>query len=248
MQAKLDILKEVFEEWLQIQELDHDYWVYTSSEWEVKEGKDNILKGAELVFAFENDLVRIFHFDGNGEIEEELQDLAEGFGYYFEHGNVWNFGFYPLEDQQKLPPESTPYAEKLKDQRWQQKRQRIISRSEGKCENCGAKNVVLDVHHCYYRFGRHPWQYPDASLLALCKQCHKERAKAEVKWRVFQPQLSITELLELKRMLRDSLYWYDRSSFFEFLEKLGHYQVDAIPALREAQERMNHPHERNEKP
>lgn len=245
MRAQLDVLREVFEEWLQTHELDYDYWVYTKSEWEAKEGEDNVLKGAELVFAFENDLVRLFHFDGLTDIEDELQDLAEGFGYYFEHGNVWNFGFYPLEEWSELPPESTPYSDLLRDRRWRFKRQRIITRSGGKCENCGVENAPLEVHHCYYRYGRYPWQYPDTSLLALCGQCHRERAKSEIKWRLFQPQLTVTELAKLQRMLKGSLYWYEREDFFALLDTLGRYNVDAVPLLQEAQDKMAHPHERN---
>lgn len=63
---------------------------------------------------------------------------------------------------------------------------------------------------------------------------------------MFQPQLSVMELSSLERMLRDSLYWYwyERDDFFALLDKLGCYKVDAVPALREVQKKMNHPHER----
>lgn len=245
MRAQIDILKETFEEWLQANGLDYDYWIYTRPEWEGKKGKDNILKGAELIITFDNDLVRIFHFDAMPEIEDELQDLAEGFGYYFEHGNVWNLGFYPIDDWQPLPPENSPYPTKLQDHRWQNKRARILARSKNKCENCGIANVSLEIHHCYYRFGRYPWQYPDGALLSLCRTCHKKRQKQEVKWRIFQPCLSVDELSKLERLLRDSLYWYDRKEFFEVVDEMCRHDVDASKNLEVLQGKMSHPHERH---
>ena len=127
MRTQIDILKETFEEWLQANELDYDYWIYTRQEWEAKEGKDNILKGAEFIVAFDNELVPIFHYDAMPEIEDELQNLAEGFGNYFEHGNVWNLGFYPIDDWPPLPSENSSYQTKLQDLRWQNKRTRILT-------------------------------------------------------------------------------------------------------------------------
>lgn len=245
MRSQIDILRETFEEWLQANELDYDYWIYTKPEWEAKEGKDNVLKGAELVIAFENDLVNVFHFGIIPEIEEELQDLAEGFGYYIEHGNVWNLGFYTIENWQPLPPENASYSVKLLDHRWENKRDRILARSGRKCENCGASSTPLQIHHCYYRFGRYPWQYPDAALLSLCKSCHDKRQKQEVKWRVFQPRLSVGELEKIERLLAASLYWYDRGEFFSILDEMCRHDVDAAKRLKLLQGKMTHPHERN---
>lgn len=245
MREQIDILREAFEEWLEANELDYDYWIYNRPEWEAKEGENNVLKSAELVIAFENDLVRIFHFDAMTEIEDELQDLAEGFGYFFEHGNVWNLGFYPIDDWQPLPPETASYAAKLQDPRWEKKRCRILARSKNKCENCGVANVTLEIHHCYYRFGRYPWQYPDAALLSLCRACHEKRQRQEVKWRIFQPRLSVDELVKLERFLRDSLYWYDREEFFEVVDAMCRNEVDASKKLKALQGKMTHPHERD---
>ncbi|MBW2741667.1 MAG: hypothetical protein JRE64_23120 [Deltaproteobacteria bacterium] len=244
MKTQIGILRETFEEWLQVNELDYDYWIYTKSEWEAKEGKDSVLKGAELVIAFDNDLINIFHFGVIPEIEDELQDLAESFGYFFEHGNIWNLGFYPVENWQPLPPETAPYSVKLRDHRWEKKRNRVLARSENMCENCGAANASLEIHHCYYRYGRYPWQYPDAALLSLCKSCHAKRQKQEVKWRVFQPRLSVDELAKLERLLRDSLYWYDRKEFFAVLDEMCRHDVDATESLKLLHGKMAHPHER----
>jgi len=57
----------------------------------------------------------------------------------------------------------------------------------------------LEVHHCYYRYGRLPWQYPDGALLALCPHCHKSRTKAELRFRMFMTQLKTESLDQMRR-------------------------------------------------
>ncbi len=198
--AQIDILKEAFEEWLQIHDLDYDFWIYTGDEWRARGEK--VLQGAEAVIAFENQLVSILNYTGPWDVEDELQDLAGGFGYYFEMGHHWNIGFYPAAELGALPPPSTPYFQLLGHPRWQAKRQRILTRSGGRCEECGAGGQVLDVHHCYYRYGRLPWQYPDAALLSLCRGCHEKRGKAELRFRMFMTRLKVGILEQMRRDYR----------------------------------------------
>src|SRR5262249_7053067 len=93
---QIDMLKEAFEEWLQIHELDYDFWIYTGDEWRAR--RERVLQEAEAVLAFENQLVSILNYTGPWDIEDELQDLAGGFGYYIEMGHHWNMGFYPLDN------------------------------------------------------------------------------------------------------------------------------------------------------
>jgi hypothetical protein len=77
---QIDILKEVFEEWLQIHDLDYEFWIYTGDEW--RERGETILEGARAVIAFENQLVNLLNFSiAPWYVEDELQDLAGGFGY-----------------------------------------------------------------------------------------------------------------------------------------------------------------------
>lgn len=66
-----------------------------------------------------------------------------------------------------------PYFQKLQDVRWQKKRVRILARDDWTCQECGAKDETVHVHHGYYERGRDPWEYPDESLRTLCKSCHK---------------------------------------------------------------------------
>jgi hypothetical protein len=198
---QIDILKEAFEEWLQIHDLDYDFWIYSGKEWRAR--GELVLQKAEAVIAFENQLVSILNFTGPWNIEDELQDLAGGFGYYFELGNHWNIGFYRVEDAEELPPCSTPYSQLLRHSRWQAKRQRILSRSGGRCEECARESQALEVHHCYYRFGRLPWQYPDGALLAVCRDCHARRGKAELRFRMFMTRLKIGTLDQIREDYRE---------------------------------------------
>jgi hypothetical protein len=197
---QIDILKEAFEEWLQIHDLDYDFWIYSGEEWRAR--GEELLQKAKAVIAFENQLVSILNYTGPWDIEDELQDLARGFGYYFETGHHWNIGFYPLNKVATLPPHSTPYPQLLRDSRWLAKRQRVLSRSVGRCEECGAEVQSLDIHHCYYRFGRLPWQYPDGALLALCRDCHRKRGKTELRFRMFMTRLKIGTLEQIRKDYR----------------------------------------------
>ena len=66
------------------------------------------------------------------------------------------------------------YSEKLQDPRWQKKRLEIMSRDGFRCIKCESETNTLTVHHFYYISGRQPWEYPDASMHTLCRQCHTE--------------------------------------------------------------------------
>jgi hypothetical protein len=217
MRAQLDVLREVFEEWFRIHEINYDFRFYTPEEWAVKEGPSHLLQGAELILVFENDLYTWMNY--GTDVPDELQELAEGFGYYYEQGHAWNMGFYPTEDWQPLPASSATYAEKLKDSRWQRKRSRILERCSGKCEECDSTSG-LEVHHCYYRFGREPWQYPDIALLVLCPDCHKRRTHVEMDFRVFQQSLRTDELQSLREMMSHCKYWYNSKALQTFLEAM----------------------------
>ena len=67
-----------------------------------------------------------------------------------------------------------PYLDRLKNPKWIAKNLKIRKRDGFRCTVCGAKNN-LQVHHTfYYKDFRNPWQYPNDSLITLCKKCHKE--------------------------------------------------------------------------
>ena len=64
------------------------------------------------------------------------------------------------------------YSEKLRDPRWQKKRLEIMERDGFSCRRCRGASQTLNVHHLYYEDGKNPWDYPDASLVTLCEDCH----------------------------------------------------------------------------
>jgi hypothetical protein len=194
---QINILQEVFQEWLQIHDIDYDFWIYSGNEWRAR--GESVLKKAHAVIAFENDLVNILNYSASWKVEDELQDLAAGFGYYFEIGKHWNIGFYPLDPLPELLAASTSYAELLRHHNWIAKRDRILARSGVQCEECGTKGHPLHVHHCYYRMGRLPWQYPDGAFLSLCPACHKQRAQAELRFRMFMTRLRIDKLQQIRK-------------------------------------------------
>jgi hypothetical protein len=61
------------------------------------------------------------------------------------------------------------YKEKLEDERWKQKRDKIIKRDGGCCKLC-ASDKDLHVHHILY-YGE-PWDVFDKHLVTLCAECH----------------------------------------------------------------------------
>lgn len=67
------------------------------------------------------------------------------------------------------------YSEKLRDPRWQERRRVILDRADFSCEECGAEDIALHVHHKAYRRGAEPWEYEDDELIALCEGCHADR-------------------------------------------------------------------------
>lgn len=96
---------------------------------------------------------------------------------------------YPIEQaamprrkrETKAKPQAhryTSYAEKLTDPRWQKKRLLVMERDEWECQDCGATDTTLHVHHCYYERGG-PWETDERALLTLCASCHDTRQDIE---------------------------------------------------------------------
>lgn len=65
------------------------------------------------------------------------------------------------------------YAQKLQDPRWQRKRLQRLEKAGWACEDCGAEDDTLHVHHNGYFKGREPWEYEDQQLTVLCRVCHE---------------------------------------------------------------------------
>lgn len=71
------------------------------------------------------------------------------------------------------------YNEQLLSSHWQQKRDQVVNRDDGKCQSCGSSNN-LQVHHKQYHVNKHdggwkaPWAYDDKYLITLCEACHQK--------------------------------------------------------------------------
>lgn len=94
------------------------------------------------------------------------------------------------------------YAAKLRDPRWQRKRLAILNRANFTCEDCGATDKTLNVHHSLYMREQEPWEAADCTLRAVCEDCHKLRAAVEKeavrKMRVTFALLSRAEIEDLR--------------------------------------------------
>jgi hypothetical protein len=236
-------LQECFNECLQIHGFDYDCWFYTQAEWKAR--KEEYLCDAELIFALDNQLTSVLNYSPEIGYEDELQDLANGFGYYFEFGNHWNIGFYPLKPKPKLPNSSESYPKLLASPYWHATRKRIEKRSLNICEDCGKAKQNLDVHHCYYRYGRLPWQYPDATLLHLCSDCHQRRQRTELKFRGFMPSLRIEEIEILEKSLPNGIYWFPRKKLFQFIKSIDAKTESMEKQLKQLVPLVSHPEDRN---
>jgi HNH endonuclease len=65
------------------------------------------------------------------------------------------------------------YIELLRDPRWQRKRLEIFQRDGWTCQECGATDRTLNVHHRRYQRGKAPWEAEDQNLVTLCELCHE---------------------------------------------------------------------------
>lgn len=106
------------------------------------------------------------------------------------------------------------YAEKLLDNRWQQRKTAIQIRDHFECQKCHKKGETVHVHHRHYITGRDPWDYPDELLVLLCSFCHKQEEEcAEI----------ITEGM---RVLHS--YGYFNTEIRDFVNKLIESKISKI--------------------
>lgn len=64
------------------------------------------------------------------------------------------------------------YDKDLERKEWKTKCSQIRNRDGNKCALCGSTEN-LNVHHIYYKDGRHAWEYPNSALITLCQKCHQ---------------------------------------------------------------------------
>lgn len=71
------------------------------------------------------------------------------------------------------PKKPIIYKEQLEHPLWTKKRHTILERDNHKCCLCGSTDN-LQVHHTQYRKGKKAWEYPNSTLVTLCKECHQK--------------------------------------------------------------------------
>lgn len=212
-------LKLGVQEWLLHHELHGDTTFFTPNEWRARGGQYGT--DSQLVLVFEGGLYELLNgYSRRVELYDEFDRFVQAFGYFFEMGNAWNLGFYPLDDATQAGSDNRRYAEKLRDARWIEKRDHIRHKAGNACEECG-KSGYVEVHHCYYVRGCQPWEYPDYLLKCLCRSCHERRAVIEMRMNGFLSSLNM-EQMELLRdaMANHAFYWYDKDAVLEFIASI----------------------------
>lgn len=215
MREKRENLIKAIKLWLEKNDLTTDTTFYSIEDW--KEREEEYHNDSDFVITTEGGLFHILNF-GSVNQQTEFEDLVYSFGFIYELGHSWNIGFYFENDE--ISPNKKTYIEKLKDQKWIDKREYVKSEAEYKCQDCGSTNS-LEVHHCFYQFGREPWEYSLDSLRCLCRNCHERRGELEIILRAKFADLTFDELNIFRKLISDSVLAFNRIAFFEFLNSLG---------------------------
>jgi len=201
--------------WLKKNDLFTDTTFYSVDDWIKRE--EDYHNNSEFVIISEGGLWQILNYGSNDSIYE-FEDLVESMGYFYEIGNHWNFGFYKEEIDHKKT-EGT-YSMKLRDPRWIKKSKLVKEIANHTCRDCGNKSN-LEVHHCFYQYGREPWEYPFDSLRCLCSTCHKRRGNKEIVLRAKLAEIDFNGLEALEHIISNATYWYKTGNLYEFLSSIG---------------------------
>lgn len=77
------------------------------------------------------------------------------------------------KQKQKKIDYKEQYHHQLEHPLWLKKRQIILERDQHKCCLCGSE-FNLQVHHTKYHSDKKAWEYPNLTLVTLCKDCHQK--------------------------------------------------------------------------
>lgn len=77
------------------------------------------------------------------------------------------------KQKQKKVDYKEQYKLQLEHPLWFKKRQTILERDQHKCVLCGSE-FNLQVHHTKYHSDKKAWEYPNSTLVTLCKECHQK--------------------------------------------------------------------------
>jgi hypothetical protein len=65
------------------------------------------------------------------------------------------------------------YYQQMQHPLWQKKRLEVMESAGFECQDCGAQEDQLNVHHPVYKRGAMIWDYEIEELECLCDKCHK---------------------------------------------------------------------------
>lgn len=232
MLANLERMRETVEEYMIKEGLVGDASFREISQWKARD--EPYLNDALLILLIDGSpLHTIMNYGGD---QDEFDDLVASFGFYAELGFSWCIGFYPLPvyDYRRL---SQSYSAKLRDARWKAKAELVKRRANYLCQDCCAA-APLDAHHCYYvsiRGQREPWEYPLSAFRALCRECHRERERAEIRMRAFVARLSRFEMDGLRDALDTLFMVHEEGPAIQAIKKLTEHRstVEEIRSLLE---------------
>lgn len=210
-------LRKMLKLWLRKNELDGDTAFHKIEDW-IESGETYHIE-ADFVVTTEGGLYNMLNY-GN---PEEFYDLVDSFGYICELGHSWNMGFYYDEEIDITENTTSTYSQKLRDARWQKKRNYILKRAHNRCEDCYSTNN-LEIHHCYYLYGFEPWEYPFDALRCLCSECHDKRGLTEYILRGKIASLKTDELNSIIHLISTGLYWYPNKELFSLLSSFTYDQ------------------------
>lgn len=214
MKNKKDKLIESISLYLRENKLDNDSEIYSIEDWQKRD--EDYLNDCEFVIISEGGLNFILNYGDS----DEFYELIDSFGFFMEMGHSWSYGFYIDEEHQENNIlTNVTYSEKLRDERWQRKRDKVKEKANYKCQDCGNKEK-LEVHHCYYKYGLEPWQYPIDSLRCLCSGCHEKRGKVEMVLRARMADLNTKELEAVSELIYGGMNYYPENKILDLIQSL----------------------------
>ena len=121
------------------------------------------------------------------------------------------------------------YKEQLHDRRWQIKRNKILDRDKGECQNkrCEYKHdtsVLIEVHHLDYLPDTMAWDYPDDMLISLCSKCHESEQLRPTEERYLINTLRMKGFLVSDLLAHSTIIETDKSFTKNLLKILREFQ------------------------
>lgn len=106
------------------------------------------------------------------------------------------------------------FSEQIKHPNWQKKRLEVMGAADFECENCGAKDVTLNVHHKQYIKGRMYWEYERHELECLCEDCHKHHHEAQDGFKTILASVNMSQAFGLLAGFHHHSDWVDRPTVY----------------------------------